>query len=274
MRKIAVFFVVLFLANVVSAADTQQQSATESVLLKVRVATDVALDKMDASLAAAARELSNTGLASRDARIILRKLCKDNKYAIDCATVDLKGKMVLVEPDEYKKFEGSDISKQEQVRRIRWTKRPVLSKVFKSVEGINAVDFEYPVFSSKGKFIGSVSILFKAEALLSDMVLPAIMGVNVDVWAMQKDGIIIYDQDNKQIGKNIFTDELYKPFPTVINFCRRVAALKSGADSYEFYERGTKNLVTKKAHWATANVADMEWRIVALTVAGIKEEKK
>lgn len=59
--------------------------------------------------------------------------------------------------------------------------------MFRSVEGYDAVDAEYPVFNPEGKFIGSVSVLFKPEKLLGDIVKPLVKGLPLDIWAMKKE---------------------------------------------------------------------------------------
>ena len=58
-----------------------------------------------------------------------------NFGTIPQAIADIKaGKLVVVEPPEYRKFEGADISKQAQVIQLHRTRKPVLSAVFRSVE--------------------------------------------------------------------------------------------------------------------------------------------
>ena len=127
------------------------------------------LNKIDADLANAAKGLSKTGLHSPEARKILHDLCRTAPYAIDCATVDSAGTMLMLEPESTGKFEGAAIGKQEQIVRLQKSRKPVLSKVIRTVEGFDAVDIEHPVFSSQGKFMGSVSILIKPESLLSSV---------------------------------------------------------------------------------------------------------
>ena len=99
--------------------------------------------------------------------------------------------MVAVEPAANHKFSGSDISGQEQVKRLWETGRPVISSVFMSVEGFPALDLEWPVFPASNQdsyqslegrvfnrqdeLIGSVSLLIKQE-LLCQLCRPRIAG--------------------------------------------------------------------------------------------------
>jgi hypothetical protein len=221
------------------------------------------LSRIDADLIVAAKGLSKTGLHSPEARKILRGLCRSTPYAVDCATVDSTGIMRTVEPEEYRRFEGADIGKQEQIVRLRATKKPVMSKVIRTVEGFDAVDIEHPVFSSQGEFIGSVSILIRPEALISGVATNLVQGLPIDIWAMQTDGRILYDPDTEEIGKMLFEAPIYEPFPQLQSMGATISKEKSGSGSYEFFAKGLKKPVTKYAYWTSAGLYGTEWRVVA-----------
>jgi hypothetical protein len=222
----------------------------------------LSLSRTDADLAVAAKGLSGTGLHSPEARKILRDLCRSAPYAVDCAAVDGAGRMLTVEPEQYRQFEGSDISKQEQIIRLRESKEPVLSKVIRTVEGFDAVDIQHPVFSPLGGFAGSVSVLIRPESLLSGIAAPLVQGLPVDVWVMQKDGRIIYDPDAEEIGRMLFDDPIYKAFPQLLSLGVMISKERSGSGSYEFLGKGLKKPVRKDAYWTTVGLHGTEWRVV------------
>ncbi|MCU0652086.1 MAG: cache domain-containing protein [Candidatus Omnitrophica bacterium] len=235
--------------------------------------TFVSIDK-DISLAA--RELSIIDFKSEAARNTLEKLSKNKDYLIDCAIVDAAGKMVVVEPTEYSKYEGSDISTQAHVIAMRQDKKPMLSDVFRSVEGTKAVDFEYPIFSAAGEFLGSVSMLVKQQSLTGDIIMPIVGGESCNIWIMQKDGLIIYDADQNQIGRNIFTDIFFRQFSQLISFSKTVSEARDGGGSYDFYDKGlTDTTVVKKyALWDTVSLYGTEWRIIAMEASQPEKQKK
>lgn len=218
--------------------------------------------KMDANLADAAKGLSETGLTGNGARQVLRSLCRSNPAGVDCTAVDRKGKMVTVEPKEYHAFEGTEIGDQEQVRRVQELNRPVMSTAFRSVEGFDAVDFEYPIVASSGEFIGSASLLFRPESLLERMIRPFSQGLPVDVWVMQTDGRILYDHNVQEIGRMLFTDPMYTAFPQLIALGKDIAETRSGSGSYQFPGKDMKKPVTKDAYWTTVGLHGTEWRLV------------
>ncbi|RPI32904.1 MAG: hypothetical protein EHM54_11350 [Nitrospiraceae bacterium] len=232
------------------------------ILSELEKEITLSLSKMDANLVVAATGLSETGLHGPGARKILHDLCGSVPYAVDCAAVDSAGMMLTVEPEEYRKFEGADISKQEQIIRLHESKKPVFSKVIRTVEGFDAVDIEHPVFSPKGEFAGSVSLLIRPESLLSGVAAPLAQGLPVDVWVMQKDGRILYDPDEEEVGRMLFDDPIYKPFPQLLSLGMTISKERSGSGSYEFLGSGLKKPVKKEAYWTTVGLYDTEWRLV------------
>ena len=239
---------------------------TKSVIEKIKAELTDLLAEIDFKMASAAVELSGKEPAGEEARAVLRNLCRENKYAVDCGILNAAGIMVAIEPEEYRKFEGSDVSKQDSVIRLRETKNPVFSNVFPVVEGFDAVVLGYPVFSAEGELLGSLSMLVEPRALLSDIILPAIQGTGIEVWVMEKGGLVIYDRDKEEIGRNVFTDSLYKPFTDFIDFARKVAENEEGTGSYEFLAEGLKMPVLKNAAWNTVSINGIDWRIVGYTV--------
>lgn len=240
--------------------------AMMTALEKTKQGITETFTSIDKDLSAAAKELSAVDLKAEEARKILDGLCSNKPYVIDCSIIDTAGRMSIVEPKEYRKYEGSDISKQAHIAALLKDKKPVFSDVFRSVEGIETIDFQYPIFSDKNEFLGSVSMLVKQDALSDDIIMPLVRDVPCKIWIMQKDGIVIYDPDPNQIGKNVFTDELFKPFQDLVSFCGTVAMARDGAGSYDFYAKGLedKTVVKKYAVWDTASLYGTEWRIIVM----------
>jgi len=221
---------------------------------------------VDHGLSAAARELSSVDLKSDAARKILNNLCQNRPYVIDCAIIDTTGRMIAVEPAEYGEFEGKDISAQMQVQLMLLEKRPLLSSVFSAIEGRKAIDFGYPIFSDKKEFLGSVSMLVDQVKLAEDIILPLVWRKHCKIWIMQKDGVLIYDPDLNQIGRNVFKDNFFSGFNVLVSFCRTLADSKEGMGSYDFYAAGMedKTVVSKYAAWDTVSLYGNEWRIVVM----------
>ncbi len=238
------------------------------VLEKAKGGITAIFSTINTDLSVAAKKLSGTDFKGEEARRILDDLCRGRDYVVDCALIDAAGMMTVVEPQEYRKYEGTDVGRQAHIVKFLKDKKPVLSGVFASVEGIEVIDFIYPVFSVRGDFLGGVSMLVRQQALTGDIIAPLVRGVPCKVWVMQKDGLIIYDPDPDQIGRNIFTDELFRPFEDLISFSETVSKANDGAGSYDFYAKGLEDrtIVKKYAAWDTASLYGTQWRIVVMEV--------
>ncbi len=255
-----------------TAGTNLSTSETSLILLKLQALVQEELDLLDDNLSLAAESLAATDLEGPEARSILNTVCRENPYLIDCSVVDLDGIMVMVEPDAYRGSEGSNISDQKHIIEIHETRQPVLSTSFPAVEGFNAVVLEWPIFSAGGEMKGSVNALFRPDLLFSSaMELEPVLeeesqDQGVTAWAMATDGLILYDPDPNEVGRNLFSDPLYKPYVQLLALGERIASENSGNGSYEFLGPGLKDPVVKRACWATVGLHGTEWHLVVVRV--------
>ncbi|MFH0995360.1 MAG: hypothetical protein V1844_07690 [Pseudomonadota bacterium] len=264
MKKLLIPGLMLFCMMNVSHGDCDDNTPTTLTDARKKIQSE--FDLLDAGLKRAAVQLGMSGLTGDAARKVLSELCGVFGYAVDCATLDPNGKMLTVEPAAYRRFEGSDISGQEQVKQVMQRQKPVFSSVFMSVEGFDALDVEYPVTTGDGKFLGSVSLLFRPETFLGDIIRPLLAGIPVDICAMETGGHILYDVDMLQVGQNLFSSPLFQPYPSLLELGRQMALNPSGAGKYIFPDKTTKDAVTKNAFWQTVSMYGTEWRLVGIHV--------
>ena len=270
MKKLATL--IIGMAVIVTAtAFATEISDLMPVLRQVKQNINSTLLEIDKDLKAAAKELSATDLKGDAARKILINLCKFRPYVVDCSIIDANGIKITIEPAEYKQYEGANRSDQPFAILLLKTRKPVMSDVYHSAEGMHAISIGYPIISDKGELLGAVRMLIKHELFLK----PLAEGKLCKIWIMQPNGLIIYDPDPEQVGKNIFTDPLFKNFEDLASFSRTVALSNSGAGSYDFYANGLedKTLVKKVAVWDTAGLYGTEWRVVAMEIERALQEK-
>jgi 7,8-dihydropterin-6-yl-methyl-4-(beta-D-ribofuranosyl)aminobenzene 5'-phosphate synthase len=264
--KTKILVVAFLLACIPTIGYAQNADDPRVILEKVKSALTASLDSIDHQLTKASDELSVAGIASPEARTIIDTLCRSNKFIVDCATVDPEGKMLLVEPQEYRKFAGVNISKQEHMVWFRKDKKPAFSNIFRSAEGLDAVDFEYPVLTTGGELTGSVSMLVRPDRLLDSIISPILEQNQVEVWVMQKDGVVLYDEEVDEVGQNVFTGEVYRSFPEFRVFCEKVTHEKQGSGIYQSFVKGLSRFTEKDAVWDTVSIHGLEWRIIAYVV--------
>ena len=269
MKKLVMLFAgaaVFFTAHAFAA----DMSNIMSVLKSAKQAIDSTLTEIDQDLKAAAKDLASTDLKGDAARKILNDLRKFRPYIVNCSIIDANGIKTTVEPAEYKQFEGADRSDQPYVIALLKTKKPVMSDVYHSAEGIHAISIGYPIFSDKGELLGAVRMLIRYEVFLR----PLVENKPCKIWVMEKNGLIVYDADPEEIGKNIFSDTMFKLFEDLVSFSKTVALTKNGAGSYSFYAEGLKDktFVQKIAAWDTAGIYGTEWRVVAMEIGKTLEQ--
>jgi branched-chain amino acid transport system substrate-binding protein len=251
--------------NDVQALENQGNHAAPAMLMKAAERLNTSLKALDLDMAETAKRMGTLDPTSPVVRELLQRIQAKHPFVVDACFVSPDGIMKIVEPAAYQHCEGSDISQQDQVIELHKTKQPIMSKSFLSVEGFQGVDIEYPILR-KSKLQGAVSALIRPDQFIGGIVSPLCQDALENIWVMQNDGIILYDPDPKQIGKNLFDDPLYQPFKELLQLGRSIASQNTGSGHYSFYETGTTKLVTKEAHWTTVSLHGMEWKVVSMKV--------
>ena len=221
-----------------------------------------ALDGIDAAMAR--RIDAGTVDVAKDGEIrgLLAAILAETPQLIEAAYVDRPGVLRQIEPAEYKNFENIDIGGQAHVIAMRQTPKPIFSAGFLSVEGFLAVDLAHPLYDGGGNFVGSISALIRPELLIAPLLRKNAVAPEHELWIMQTDGMIVYDQDRDEVGRMLFSDPLYAGFEGLLELGRKIAAQDSGEGSYIFVAPGGDKKVIKKATWRTVRLHGREWRVV------------
>lgn len=196
MKKLFMAIVAL-LAFTVSSALAADMSDIPPVLKIVKKSVDSTLAELGKDLEVAAKNLSTMDLKGDAARKILDDLRKYRPYVVTCSILNADGVKVAVEPAQYKEYEGAERTGLPYVLQVLRTKKPVLSDVYSSAEGVNAVTMAYPILSDKGEILGMIRMLIRHELFLK----PLVENQPFKIWVMQKNGLIVFDEDEEEIGK-------------------------------------------------------------------------
>jgi hypothetical protein len=177
-----------------------------------------------------------------------------------------------VAPEEYRRYEGTDTATTDATKKffaqLSEKKTPVLSNIFRAVEGPDAVVLVWPVVTEKGELLGFVSALFKPGDLLEGTIAPAAETRAMKVNVMQLDGMVIYCSTGTETGKNVLTDPSYKNYPELIAQAEKIAAQKTGTGSYMYPDAATGQPVKKTAFWTTVGLHGTQWRLVSIAELG------
>lgn len=244
------------------SATTKQEMVSQLMHTQNNINTKLA--ELEATMKTTCRQLSSAGLTGPQADRILSEAAASDPLIMNTAATDTKDILVNVKPDPYG-VTGDDITMQEQQLMMRETMQPVMSNVIMLVQGYPGVVLVAPIFNSQDQFMGALSLVIKPSALINQSI--ASTGAKTySMWAMQKNGTLIYDPDPAQQGKNLLTDPIYADYPEVQDFARQVAAQQSGYGTYQYYvknlDQNQNQVVSKEAYWITVGIYGTEWRLV------------
>ncbi len=266
-----------------------EDPAPDMLFMLLRIQADVqgSLNDLDTDVVNASQSLSATGVEGIAASGVLHKLLETNSNLAEAFTFNKERKVAAVECRRcFESDEGADISSQELlsmhsaenlsqssielIAHVLKTKTPDFTKEYEMTEGYNATALAYPVFSPQGEFIGGIAATIMPDKLMNAIVAPKLHFdiynrsniTDFSFWVMHLDGLIAYDRDESQIGKYLFEDPLYQPFPSLLALGERMIAERAGHGSYSFQvTEGNTRVVTKEVYWTTCGLHNREWRL-------------
>jgi len=222
---------------------------------------EAAFEAVDEEMDLAAGQMMSEGMDTTRIRAIILALVNSPTIVDEYSWVTPEGILKIIEPSIYYGAQGADISQQDHIVKMIETKEPVLSRSFLAVEGFYAVSDIHPILNHD-ELLGGVDALIKTKDFLGAIMEPLLVGQEYELWAMEKGGYMIYNQDEIEIGRNVFTDEYYQDFPDFLAACEKIDEEESGTTHYTFFQTGTNNPVTKLTYWVTFEHHGTEWKLV------------
>lgn len=220
------------------------------------------LDQIDGSLAELIEESKSNFEKEGGIRKLLGSIINENPDLVDASYIDDKGILRQIEPSDYKNLENADISTRDHVIAMMKTRKPVFSSGFSSIEGFLAVDLARPLFDDKKNFVGSISAFIRPELLIDPLLKKSVTPPDYELWIMQTDGMIIFDQDREEIGRMLFSDPMYADYVSLLDLGKKIASEPTGKGSYIFLAPGAKEKAIKNIAWQSVRLHGREWRVV------------
>lgn len=159
---------------------------------------------------------------------------------------------------------GANVSNQAHVRELLRDHQPVMSDVFKSVEGVDAVALHVPVFKG-AEFKGSIGILIDFQSLAKRNLHDIKIGENGYAWIISRDGTILYDAVPGYTGKSVF--EVIKKFPSLKPMVNGMMKGQQGFAQYSDYSIGSKDArrVREYAVYMPVHLQNNFWSIAVVS---------
>lgn len=251
----------MFLAKI---GDQAEATPPQAALSLDRFVADLQsrLDRIDISLAQLIEDRKEVLGEEGEIRKLLATYITDRPDVVDASFVDAKGVLRQIEPSEYRNLENADVSKREHVITLLSTRKPVFSSGFRAFEGFLAVELARPLHDANGNFLGSIGAFMRPELLIDPLLKESVIPDDHELWIMQADGMIIFDQDRDEIGRMLFSDPLYAAYGNLLDLGKKMAASPTGTGSYVFLAPGSQQQVIKHVAWQTISLHGREWRVV------------
>ena len=155
---------------------------------------------------------------------------------------------------------GTDISAQKHVRELLREHRPVISDVFKSVEGTDAIALHVPVFRG-GEFKGSIGVLIDFRNLARRYLDVIKIGETGYAWVISRDGTILYTPVSGLTGKSVL--DIVKEAPALAGMVDAMLKGDAGVAEYTYHKiRDQQAGPTRKfAVYEPARIENTFWSI-------------
>jgi len=258
MKTKSVLFVVLIGAALIACKNDKKNALTALDIATSKI--QLSIDTLNSVLASAA--VSMTAIAEDPAalRAKLQKIRLSSMLTKEVAFITPQGNMQIIEPRTYREFEGANRSSDPLMKSALMAKQPVLSGLFKSAEGYDAVLDFHPVLNGTD-VIGAIGSMFTPYDLIHRIRITLVSAPD-EIWVMDKEGTVLYKQDPNTIGKNVFTDGAFSKFDNFKSACQTIAGAESGEVTYSYYATGSTTMVGKTAFWKTIKMPENSWKVV------------
>lgn len=262
--KIMLMFLFFFAFSSISFGADQVLDTLNETIRRI----SAVLNDADKGLQEASTRIGKGMDASSDIRADVRNLCANRLYAIDCSFLNARGVVQVVEPEKYRKYEGSNLAAQAVTARILKLRKPVFSELFVGIEEVQASLLAFPVFNVNKEFVGSVNIFFSPELLIKKAIEGVALGKGTVIIVLDGDGTNVFSTDPAQVRRSPLKHAEYQGFPELQGLVGMIVSQEEGAGAYQYVRPGTHQVVRKRAVWKTVSHFDGFWRVV------IAEEEK
>ncbi|MBJ6802157.1 hybrid sensor histidine kinase/response regulator [Geomonas propionica] len=124
---------------------------------------------------------------------------------------------------------GRNISAQKHIQELLRTRKPVVSDVFRAVQGYDAIALHVPVYDGN-RFRGSIAIVINFQNLAKRYLDVIKIGKTGHAWVVSRDGTVLYSPVPGHSGQSIFVNG--KSYPSLLAMAQRMLQGLSGTATY------------------------------------------
>jgi hypothetical protein len=258
MRTRIIVMALLVAGALASCRNEKKEALTALDIAKGRIQTSI--DSLNGVLVTAAESLSGMAADPEAIRVRLKKVMAESPLTQEVSFITAGGSRQVVEPKAYRSSEGTSLGVDSPEGGAMQQKQPAFSGFCMSPQGFQAVRDVHPVMNGS-TLIGAIESSFAPYEMIHRIRIKLVTAPS-ELWVMDQDGTVIYQQDPSTVGKNVLKDEAFSKFDNFQTACKTIAGAESGEVTYTYYSPGTTNPVEKLAYWKTVKMHDKSWKII------------
>ncbi len=212
-----------------------------------------------------ARELDGVQTDDPAVELALLKLRRDIPFSFEAGLFDKNDTLIASTEDRGKTMEiGVGKATHHYTEEELKAAGPacIVSGYSTLFHGDKGFTFTTAVYDAQGNYNGTLRVGIDTWSLFSGINQFLRNEYGYTLWVTQNDGVVIYDQDTTEIGRNLITDELYHT-NSLQDTVQTICEDQSGNASYLFYDATWVDLGQINVVWDTVYPGyGMEWRIV------------
>ncbi len=235
-----------------------------AALNDINLAVVQKFNEYDNEMAYAALRLDREGLTAKQSEFIVNSLQKIDGYVRLAGILDTSGRLLYVYPGNYYKDcgDGPVIKDAEDIMKKISCGQKVLSGTYLNRCQEMVVDYVCPVKGRDEIVHGAIYIQIAITEMMRHFVSNKIVGMPLNVWIVQTDGLIIYDTDPTEININILTSDYFRSHPSLIAVAQKITNYETGTGEYTYVSKGNKVELRKTAQWNSVGIGGRQLRIV------------
>ena len=199
----------------------------------------------------------------REGRSLMKNFLAIHASEISAVTrIDATGHILYTVP-ETDQVIGRDVSAQAHNRRMMQSHRPIISDVFRSVQGFDAIAFAYPVFEGEN-YAGAVSFLIPFARVAGESLRKVRLAPQSFILLISRNGIGLYCPQKKHIGRPV--RQCFGGQPGIARLVERMRTGQRGSMTLRASLGGSDDAIIRHAVYAPIRLpADNYWSLVIIS---------
>jgi len=189
---------------------------------------------------------------------LLREIRDIYKTSLKGITRTDKNGVIIFTTPYFPNSIGTDISKQKHMIKILTYHQPVISDVFKAVQGFQAIVIHYPIFKN-GIYNGSIAFLFDFEKISKKILDQIKIGKTGKALLISEEGVELYNSYRNTQDISVF--ELEKNNQGRLLLAKNMLSGKEGIIIFNDYHLKSKEEENQIAYYVPIKILNSFWSL-------------